>query len=48
MDQITNKKKLSSSPKINLKGGSPTLLAGCGGLSFTLKEQEKPLFKGMS
>jgi len=40
MDQITKKKKLSSIPKINVKG--------CGDLSFTLKEQQKPLFKGMS
>jgi len=48
MDQITKKKKLSSIPKINVKGGSPTLLAGCGGFSFTLKEHQKPLFTGMS
>jgi hypothetical protein len=48
MNQITKKKTLSSIPKINVKGGSPTLLAGCGGLSFTLKEQQKPLFKGLS
>jgi len=39
MDQIIKKKKLSSIPKINLKRRSTTLLAGCGGLSFTLKEQ---------
>jgi hypothetical protein len=42
-DQIMKKKKPRSIPKINVKGGSPTPVAGCVDLSFTPSRNNRSL-----